>query len=142
VTFKKGESGNPQGRKLGAVAMVTTQLRAVIAKDAKAIVESITASAKAGDIESRKMFVRLLPQSSWPVTFDLPKIESIADIPQAVRSALEAASAGKLTIEDAEKIIGLLNGLRAAYEGLDLVKRLDEMQMKLDALTTQAGGQQ
>ena len=33
-----------------------------------------------------------------------------------------------MTIEDAEKIVALLNGLRAAYEDLDLVKRLDEMQ--------------
>jgi hypothetical protein len=84
--------------------------------------------------------VRLLPQSSWPVTFDLPPINGVADIPQAVRCALSAASEGRLTIEDAEKIIGLLNGLRAAYEGVDLAARLDEMAAKLDDLAAKAGG--
>lgn len=139
MPYKKGESGNPKGRKPGAVAMVTSKLRSVVAKDAVEIVRSICAEAKAGDVESRRVFVRLLPQSSWPVTFDLPKVDGPADLPRAVKAVLDAAGKGDLSIEDGERIVGLLNGLRTAYEGADLAERLSDMEAQLTALTMQAG---
>jgi hypothetical protein len=140
MPYKKGESGNPSGRKPGAVAMVTSQLRSVIAKDAAEIVRSITAQAKAGDVESRRIFVRLLPQSSWPVTFDLPKIDSVAEVPTAIRGVLQAASEGRINLDDAERVVGLLNSLRQAYEGVDMVAKMAEMEARLTALVSGAGG--
>ena len=97
MPFQKGQSGNPQGRRAGATARVTVGLRELVAKDAKAIVKSVIESAKAGDVESRRIFMRhLLPQSSWPTPFDLPKIDGPADLPRAVQAAIDAAAEGDL----------------------------------------------
>ena len=131
MPFRKGQSGNPAGRRPGAVAMVTSKLRSLVAKDAVEIVRSITTAAKAGDVEARRVFVRLLPQSSWPVTFDLPPVDGPADIPRAVKAILDAAAKGEITLHDAGRVIELLGGLRQAYEGATLAERLDEMEARL-----------
>ena len=131
----EGPKRQSKGRRAGATARVTTELREIVAADAKVIVKSVIESAKAGDVESRRAYLRhLLPQSKWPMPFDLPAINGPADIPQAVQMALDAAAKGNLSLEDAERVVGLLTGLRQAYEGADLAARMDEMAAKLDAL--------
>jgi hypothetical protein len=62
VTFQKGKSGNPAGRKKGLASHLTTELQRTVAADAMPIVRSIIAQAKAGDTESRRVFLKLLPQ--------------------------------------------------------------------------------
>ena len=86
--------------------------------------------------------MRLLPQSSWPVTFDLPKVDGPADLPRAVKAVLDAAAAGNLSLEDAERVVALLTGLRQAYENADQAERLNDMEARLAALTIQAGAGQ
>jgi hypothetical protein len=140
MTWVKGISGNPRGRKAGATHLITAELRGLVSRDAKGIVTSIIKAAKAGDIESRRAFLRyLLPQSKWPTPFELPPINGPADLPRAVQTALDAAAKGDMSLEDAERIVALLAGLRAAYEGADMAARLEEMAAKLDALARQAG---
>ena len=93
MTWRKGESGNPKGRKPGLALKLTTELRAIVSKDAKEIVSSIIAAAKAGDVEARRVFARhFLPQTKWPTVFDLPPIDGPADIPGAVKAMLDAAA--------------------------------------------------
>jgi hypothetical protein len=43
-------------------------------------------------------------------------------------------------LEDAERVIALLSGLRQAYEGADMAQRMDQMQARLDALAAKAAG--
>jgi hypothetical protein len=79
--------------------------------------------------------------AALPTPFDLPPIDGPADLPRAVKAVLDAAGKGDLSIEDGERVIALLTGLRQAYEGAELAARMDEMAAKLDALTARAGGQ-
>jgi hypothetical protein len=135
MTWRKGESGNPKGRKPGLALKLTTELRAIVSKDAKEIVASIITAAKAGDVEARRVFARhFLPQTKWPTVFDLPPVDGPAGIPGAVKAVLDAAAEGDIALEDAERVIGLLAGLRAAYESADLAARLDKVQTQLEEL--------
>jgi hypothetical protein len=132
MTWRKGESGNPKGRKPGLALKLTTELRAIVSKDAKEIVSSIIAAAKAGDVEARRVFARhFLPQTKWPTVFDLPPIDGPTDIPGAVKAMLDAAAKGDIALEDAGRVIELLDGLRQAHEGTTLAERLDEMEARL-----------
>jgi hypothetical protein len=139
MAWPKGTSGNPAGRKKGAATRIVAEIQAIVAKEAKPIVESIVAQAKAGDVESRRAFLKLLPQGKWPTPFDLPKTDGPADLPSAVQAVLAATAAGDLSLEDGERIVGLLSGLRAAYESASMAERLTEMEAQLAALVTQAG---
>ena len=76
MTFQKGKSGNPAGRKKGAATHIIAELQRAVSADAKPIVRSIIAQAKAGDMESRRVFLKLLPQGRWPTPFTLPEITS------------------------------------------------------------------
>jgi Family of unknown function (DUF5681) len=86
MPFQKGKSGNPAGRGKGKRATLTAELHQAVATDAMPIVRSIIASAKAGDVESRRAFLKLLPQGKWPTPFTRPAISGPADIPGAVAS--------------------------------------------------------
>jgi Family of unknown function (DUF5681) len=140
MTWRKGESGNPKGRKPGLALKLTTELRAIVSKDAKEIVSSIIAAAKAGDVEARRVFARhFLPQTKWPTVFDLPPIDGPADIPGAVKAMLDAAAKGDIALEDAGRVIELLDGLRQAFEGATLAERLDEMEARLAEMWKREG---
>ena len=46
---------------------------------------------------------------------------------------------GELTLEDAERVVALLTGVRQAFEGADLAARLDEKAARLDEIAARAG---
>jgi hypothetical protein len=138
MPFQKGKSGNPEGRKKSKSARLTAELHQAVAADAMPVVKSIIASAKAGDIESRRAFLKLLPQGKWPTPFTLPPIASPHDIPPAIGAVLTAASEGDLSLEDADRVVGIINGLRQAYETTDLANKLGEMKKQLDDLVARA----
>jgi hypothetical protein len=138
MPFQKGKSGNPEGRKRSKSARLTAELHQAVAADAMPIVRSIIASAKAGDTESRRAFLKLLPQGRWPTSFALPTIAGPPDIPAAVDAVLKAASEGDLSLDDAERVVGIINALRQAYETTALAAQLNEMKKQLADLVARA----
>lgn len=138
MPFKKGTSGNPSGRKKGAVARLIPELQQAVAVDAMTIVRSIVAQAKAGDVESRRAFLKLLPQGKWPTPFTMPKINDARDVPPAIDAVLRAASKGELSLEDADRVVGIIGGLRQAFETSELANKLSEMKKQLDELVAKA----
>jgi hypothetical protein len=102
-------------------------------------VRSIIAEAKAGDVESRRAFLKLLPQGRWPIPFTLPSIADPLDIPPAIGAVLKAASEGELSLEDADHVVGIIGRLRQAYETTTLAAKLDEMKKQLEDLAAKTG---
>jgi hypothetical protein len=140
-TFAPGRSGNLNGKPKGTRHRATMLAEKLLDKDAGAIIKTLVEKARAGEPWAvRFVAERIIPPARDRATpFALPPVNGPADLPQAVQAALDAAAKGDLSLEDAERVVGLLNGLRAAYEGADLAARLDEMAAKLDALATKAG---
>jgi hypothetical protein len=52
---------------------------------------------------------------------------------------LDAAAKGDLSLDDAERVVGIINGLRQAYETTSLAVKLDEMKKQLEDLTAKTG---
>ena len=78
------------------------------------------------------------PFKEEPVEFALPKLDDSSDVLKAGQRLMASAARGEMAIGDAERIMGLLNGLRAMIETVDLAKRVDAMQEALEALKAAA----
>jgi hypothetical protein len=130
-----------RGKLPGERNRATLMAERLMSADAEAIVKKVVAAAKAGEPWAAKLVIeRIIPPARDRATpFDLPPIAGPGDLPRAVQAVLDAASKGDLSIEDGERIVSLIGGLRQAFEASDLAAKLDAMQAKLDEMTARSG---
>src|ERR1700726_1569378 len=97
--FQKGMSGNPSGKPKGTRARVTQLAEKLLDDDRDAIVRAVIAAAKGGDPTAMRLCVeRLVPlRKGRPVVFDLPAIETAADVANALGAIAGAMAEGELT---------------------------------------------
>jgi hypothetical protein len=137
MPFQAGQSGNPAGMKKGTRHKTTISVAAIVNEAAPDIVKKIVAQAKAGDPLAQRIFVQhLLPRVRFlaPLGVQLPSIAGPSDIPCAVSRAMAAAVCGEVTLADGERIVGMLDSLRAAYEACDMAAQIAEMRGQMDEL--------
>jgi hypothetical protein len=102
--FRKGQSGNPSGRPPGARNKTTLAVEALLDGEAEVLTRKAIERAKDGDsVALRLCLERILPpRKDRPVSFALPKIESVADAGKASTAILTAVATGDVTPLEAE----------------------------------------
>jgi hypothetical protein len=79
--------------------------------------------------------LRLAMERACPVRerakIELPKIESVADLPRALGAIVEAAANGGLALTEATSLCNMLSSMRQAYELVDLAERLEAIERAL-----------
>lgn len=125
--FKKGQSGNPNGKPKGARNKATLAMEALLDGEAEAITRKAIEKAKEGDMVAIRLCLeRILPTvKSRPIEIDLPPIESAQDIQGAQGAVIAAMANGEITPDDASTIAGVLEARRRAIETVEFDKRLD-----------------
>jgi hypothetical protein len=128
--FKPGKSGNPAGRPKGARHKVTVAIEALLDGQHEKLTQKAIDLALAGDMQALRLCMDRLapPRRDRPVTFDLPRIETIADLPQATRAIMEAVAAGELTPSEAAELGKLVDAHAKAIEVTDLHRRLEALE--------------
>lgn len=131
--WTKGTSGNPAGRKSGTGQI--GKLRAAIAKDVPAIIQSLATSAKAGDIGAARLLLdRVLP--------------ALKPIEETVGIALEG---GTLAAQGGAVVAAVAAGELAPGQGAALLASLgtlarlietDELAARVAALEARHGNAQ
>jgi hypothetical protein len=120
-TFALGNRGNPKGRPQGARSKSTLMLEALLSKNMTGIGDVLVREALAGAHWAVKIVIasQLPTAKDRAVQFDLPKLESASDVPAAIRSILDAISAGTLTPTEANAIIAGLEafGRSSVFDG-------------------------
>ena len=128
AAWKPGQSGNPKGRPPGAGEVA--KLRAAIAGQVPAILESLTAAAIAGDVAaSRLILERVLPplksaEQTQPLS--LPD----GTLTDQGRAVLAAVAAGELAPGQGAALLASIGTLARVVEVDELARRLDVLEAK------------
>ena len=126
--WAKGQSGNPKGRPAGSGEVA--KLRAAIAGQVPAILESLTAAAIAGDVAaSRLILERVLPplkaaEQTQPLS--LPD----GTLTDQGRAVLAAVAAGELATGPGAALLASIGTLARVVEVDELARRLDVLEAK------------
>lgn len=105
MTFKSGQSGNPKGRRKGALNK-RTELAKMLDSHAGALVAKMIELALDGDVTAIRLCIeRLIPKANREPT----GIEFQKDIIKLSDDILQAAFDGRISIDDAERLRKLVN---------------------------------
>ncbi len=129
--WKKGQSGNPAGRKPGTGEVA--KIRAAIAKQVPAIIKQLTTAALAGDVAAARL---LLERTVAPLKAIEPTVvvdmagETLTD---QGRSVLASVAAGEVAPSQGAALVGAIGTLARVAE-------LDELAARVAALEARQGG--
>ena len=127
--WQPGQTGNPKGRPPGQSAI--TKLRASITPEVPAILSSLVAAAKAGDMQAARLILeRVLPPlkgTEQAVELQFPEGGTLTAKADAVFSA---AAAGELAPGQAAQMIAALGTLAKIIEVDELAARITALEAK------------
>lgn len=130
--FKRGSSGNPRGRPVGARHKFTLAVESLLEGQHATLTQKAIDLALQGDGPALRLCLDRIapPRKDAPVSFDLPPIKSAADTVTASASLLDAVAAGDVTPDEAGRVMALLTAHRALVEAGDLEARITALEAK------------
>jgi len=124
--FKKGQSGNPAGRRKGARNKLTVLLDSVQPGDLETIMSKLIEIAKRGYVPAMRLLINIVLRSrhDGPVKVDLPELKTAADVLAAMQKVASEVSAGELTATQGADLARIFDLLLQALGHLDLDQRM------------------
>jgi hypothetical protein len=119
------EPGNP-GRPKGSRNKATLAAEFLLDGEVEALTRKAIELAKAGDTTALRLCIeRILPaRKDRPVSFDMPRIETVADCVKAAAAIATAVADRDLTPIEAAELSKVVDGYTRAVETVDLADRL------------------
>src|SRR5271170_3942631 len=108
--FQKGQSGNPKGKPKGLRNRATLAAEALLEGEAEGLARKAVELALAGDTTALRLCLERLvpPRRNRPISFELPRIENADDAGRASRDVLAAVADGRITLDEAGEVMGLI----------------------------------
>jgi hypothetical protein len=130
--FEPGKSGNPNGRPKGSRNSATLVAEALLDGEAETITRKLIEKAKAGDTMALRMCLDRLvaPTRQRRVSFELPKIETVADAASASATVLAECAAGTLSTTEAAELMSLISSHVRVLEVTELEARVVALEAK------------
>ena len=130
--WQAGQSGNPNGKPLGARNHATRAAEAMLDGEAQALTRKAIDAALAGDtVALRLCLERILPaRKGRPVSLQLPAVRNATDLPGALAAIVEAVARGDLSPDEATPIAALLDAHRRAIETSELEQRIAALEAR------------
>jgi hypothetical protein len=132
--FRKGQSGNPAGRPVGSRNKATLAAELLFDGEADVLSRRAIELALGGDGSALRLCLdRILPpRRERPVQFDLPPIDSPADIASAMAAVVVAAAQGQITPGEAAKLGQLVSTYLRTIEVSEFDRRLQMLEDRLN----------
>jgi hypothetical protein len=131
MKFKKGQSGNPAGRKPGTTA--GSKIRQAIEESREDIIKAVIEAAKNGDMTACKMLLdRICPPLKAqvePVSFTIAANDSLAGIGQVI---IDSISRGEIAPDTGSQLITALSAQARIIETAELIERIEKLEAKIN----------
>ena len=126
AAWKPGQSGNPKGRPPGVGEI--GKMRAAIAGNVPAILESLTTAALAGDVQAARLLLeRALPPIK-PVEQSQPLSLPDGTLTEQGRAVLASVAAGELAPGQGAALLGAIGTLARVAEIDELARRIEVLE--------------
>ena len=131
--FKKGQSGNPRGKKPGTRHKATMAALELLEGDLQAITRVCIDKAKGGDLVACKLILdKIIPNCrERSIDLQFPQLAGAAEVPQALAATLEAVAQGKITPGEGQGLAALLETYRKSMEMTELEARIEALEKKI-----------
>jgi hypothetical protein len=128
--FRKGRSGNPRGRQVGSRNSASLAAEALLDGEADRLTRRAVELAAEGDPTALRLCLERIvaPRRERAVKFDLPPIESAADIARAMGAVAAAVAQGALTLGEAEAFARVVDTFMRSIETSDFDRRLQALE--------------
>jgi hypothetical protein len=135
--FKKGQSGNPNGRAKGSRNSATILADQIFDeklfgadKKAEVLISKAIALAEGGDTACLRLcFERIAPaRKDRPVHFPLPKMEEAKDAVNASASIVAAVAGGELTPSEAAELSKVVDSYARTLQAVEHEERLSKLE--------------
>ena len=134
MAFKKGQSGNPAGKKPGTKNKATRAALELLEGDLQAISRVCIDKAKSGDLVACKLVMDKLiptPRERY-VALQLPQITGVADVSKALVTTLKSIAQGEITPGEGHTVAALLETYRKSLETTELLERIMALEKKVN----------
>ena len=128
--FKKGQSGNPNGRPRGARNKTTVAAEALLDGDAEAITSKAIELAKDGDTTAMRLCLERIvpPRRDRRIEFGMRAIESVTDAVGAAADIVGAMSGGQISPSEASELMRVVDSFARIVQVSDHEARLRQLE--------------
>ena len=128
--FKKGESGNPNGKPKGCRNATTILFDELLKDNARDLIEKAIEMAKGGDGPALRLCIDRLapPRKDRPVWFDLPKMNEARDAVSASAAIVAAVACGDLTPAEASELGKVIDSYARTLQTVEFEERLSKLE--------------
>ena len=132
--WKKGQSGNPAGKKPGTRHKATLAVERLLDGEGEELTRKAIELALEGEITALKLCLERIcpPRKSRPVSIDLPDIKNCEGISMAQATVVQAVGDGELTPDEGQVLSNILEARRKSIETADHEQRLNELEKKIN----------
>lgn len=132
--WKKGQSGNPDGKPRGSRHKVTLAVQSLLDGEGEVLTRKAIELAKDGDMTALKLCLdRICPaRKSWPITIDLPDVNTGKGVSMAQAVVVQAVGEGEITPEEGQVLSSILEARRKSIETADHETRLNKLEEAVD----------
>ena len=137
--WKKGESGNPAGKKPGTRHKVTLAVEKLLDGEGEELTRKAIEIAKEGDLTALKLCLERIcpPRKSRPISIDLPDVKTSEGVSLAQTSVVQAVGEGEITPEEGQVLSNILESRRKSIETLEHEQRIGELEKRVNTTNKQ-----
>ena len=128
--WKKGQSGNPAGKKPGTRHRATLAVEKLLDDEGEELTRKAIELAKDGDLTALKLCLERIcpPRKSRPIRIDLPNVNTADGVSQAQMTTVQAVAEGEITPEEGKVLADILEARRRSIETQEHEARLKKLE--------------